>query len=77
MELAQMDSEPRQSRTLRRGLSPMTNFLADPDNRMGHGTSIRTLWNNQSRWKTRHIPEECLVPTQRHLERRSCILFSG
>jgi hypothetical protein len=41
-------------------------FWQGPGKYMGHGTSIRTLWNNQSRWKTRRIPEECLVPTPRH-----------
>jgi hypothetical protein len=40
-------------------------------------TSIRTLWNNKSRWNTQRIPEECLVATQRHSERHSCSLFSG
>src|SRR6266704_4300924 len=40
-------------------------------------TSIRTLWNNLSRWKTQRIPKEYLVLTQRHSERHSCSLFSG
>jgi 2-polyprenyl-6-methoxyphenol hydroxylase-like FAD-dependent oxidoreductase len=40
-------------------------------------TSIRTLWNNQSRWNTQRIPGECLVATQRHSERHSCSLFCG
>ena len=40
-------------------------------------TSIRTLWNNESRWNTQRIPEECLVATQRHSERHSCSLFSA
>src|SRR5580693_4792278 len=39
-------------------------------------TSIRTLWDNQSRWKTQRMPEECLVTTLRHSERHSCSLFS-
>ena len=41
-------------------------FCWRPAKCMAHGTSIRTLWNNQLRWKTRRIPEECLVPTPRH-----------
>src|SRR5260370_39018578 len=40
-------------------------------------TSIRTVWNNQSPWNSRSIPEECLVPTQPHSGRHSCSLFSG
>jgi len=40
-------------------------------------TSIRTLWNNQSRWNTQRITEECLVATQPHYERHSCSLFSA
>src|SRR5215470_17005439 len=38
-------------------------------------TSVQSLWNNQSRWNTQGIPEECLVATQRHSERHSCSLF--
>ena len=41
------------------------------------GNSIRTLWNNQSRWNTQRLPEESLVATQQRSERHSCSLFSG
>jgi hypothetical protein len=49
-----------------KGLSAVPVFWQGPGKRMGLGTSIQTLWNNQLRWKTRRIPKEYLVPTPRH-----------